>query len=292
MKKWVLLVLFLLFASEAAAKEIYIPLGDSLAAGQTPYREIDTGYTDLIAQQLALSGQLSKYTKELTFPGYTVADIVNRIEQEDARALLADATLITISAGANDLLPLVQVNPSAGTLTFSQLSADFALNRARKNLILLLDKVQQYAPNAKVYVMGYYFPYPHVHPSQKIGTEKQLTLLNDILKRYAEQYGAVYIQVAEPFAENAARYLPNIADVHPTMEGYLVMANAFLSEYNGSKLTKEQLPAPNPMTFEELIKLNEGKSRSERNDLASTSKAQMNGIEKYIVHYGYYRTLI
>ncbi len=284
MKKWVLLVLFLLFTTEAAAQEIYIPLGDSLAAGQTPYREIDTGYTDLIARQLALSGQLSKYTKELTFPGYTVADLVNRIEQEDARALLADATLITISAGANDLLPLVQVNPSAGTLTFSQLSADFALNRARKNLIVLLEKVQQYAPKAKVYVMGYYFPYPHVHSSQKIGTEKQLTLLNDILKQQAEQYGAIYIQVAEPFAENAERYLPNIADVHPTMEGYLVMANAFLSEYNGSKLTKEQLPAPNPMTFEELMKL---KSQSD-----VVSKQHKSSIEKYIVRYGYYRAYI
>lgn len=291
MKKWVLLVLFLLFATEAAAKEIYIPIGDSLAAGQTPYREIDTGYTDLIARQLAFSGQLGEYTKELTFPGYTVADVINRIEQEDARALLVNATLITISAGANDLLPLVQVNPTAGTLTFSQLSVDFSLNQARKNYNILLEKVQQYAPNAKVYVMGYYFPYPQVHPSQKEGTEKQLSLLNDILQQQAEQHGAIYIQVAESFAENAARYLPNIADVHPTMEGYLVMANAFLSEYNGSRLSIEQLPAPNPMTFEELIKMMSTKnSERESNDVASNQ--QTNGIDQYIVHYGYYRTLI
>lgn len=289
MKKWVLLVLFLLFATNAEAKEIYIPLGDSLAAGQTPYREIDTGYTDLIARQLAFSGQLSKYTKELTFPGYTVADVITRIEQEDARALLEDATLITISAGANDLLPLVQINPSSGTLTFSQLSVDFALNRARKNTALLLEKVQQYAPNAKIYVIGYYFPYPHVHPTQKVGTEKQLSLLNDILKQQAEKYGAIYIPVAEPFAENAAYYLPNIADVHPTMEGYLVMANAFLRDFNGSKLTKEQLPPPNPMTFEELIQLSVKHTKRQREQISSNRHVDIN---KYVVKYGYYRTYI
>ncbi|MEO4055416.1 SGNH/GDSL hydrolase family protein [Solibacillus sp. CAU 1738] len=290
MKKWILLVLFLVCATEASAKEIYIPIGDSIAAGQTPYRQIDVGYTDLIARQLALSGQLLDYTKELTFPGYTVADVVNRIEQEDARALLADATLITISAGANDLLPLVQANPSAGTLTFSQLSADFALNRARKNFITLLDKVEQYAPNAEIYVIGYYFPYPNVHESQKIGTEKQLTLLNEILKKQAELQGAHFINVAEPFAANATSYLPNIADVHPTIEGYLVMANAFLREFNGSELAKEQLPAPNPLTFEQLLKLRENNSREERSDVAK--KEQMNDIEKYIIRFGYYRNLV
>ena len=46
------IVLFLSFVSlpvEAKGSEVYIAIGDSLAAGQTPYRQIDTGYTDLIA---------------------------------------------------------------------------------------------------------------------------------------------------------------------------------------------------------------------------------------------------
>ena len=39
--------------------EVYIAIGDSLAAGQTPNRAIDTGYTDLIAQELQRSHQAS-----------------------------------------------------------------------------------------------------------------------------------------------------------------------------------------------------------------------------------------
>ena len=50
-----LIILFVSFGSitvDAKGSEVYIALGDSLAAGQTPNRAIDTGYTDLIAQKL------------------------------------------------------------------------------------------------------------------------------------------------------------------------------------------------------------------------------------------------
>ncbi len=121
-------------SSAFAQTENYVAIGDSLAAGQTPYQEIDTGYSDLIAMRLGLIGQIGHYTKELAFPGFTTIDVLQRVKSTEASELLANATLITISAGANDLLRLVQVNPSAGTLTFSQLQTDYALNVARINM--------------------------------------------------------------------------------------------------------------------------------------------------------------
>lgn len=214
-------------SSAFARGENYVALGDSLAAGQTPYQEIDAGYSDLVAMRLGMIGQLNHYTKQLAFPGFTTADVLERVQSEEASALLANATLITISAGANDLLRLVQVNPSAGTLTFSQLQVDFALNIARKNLTDLLAELKLRAPNAKVYVMGYYFAYPNVHATQKEGTNAQLLKLNTILKQQAEQAGMTYVNVYDTFGLQATHYLPNIADVHPNFEGYRQMANAF-----------------------------------------------------------------
>ncbi|WP_342558506.1 SGNH/GDSL hydrolase family protein [Metasolibacillus sp. FSL K6-0083] len=255
MKKWLIVILLLLGATTVQAQEVYIPLGDSLAAGQTPYRQIDTGYTDLIAMQLTWTNELQFYSKELTFPGYTVANVLQRIEQPDAKALLSKATIVTISAGANDLLQIVQHRPQAGTLSFSQLAADFSLNQVRQNIGVLLEKLEQYAPHATIYVMGYYFPYPHVHPTQMEGTQQQLRMLNQILQQQAERHGAHFIAVEEVFAANAKAYLPNISDVHPTMEGYLVMANAFLQKFNQTLLTKEQLPQPNPLSFESLLQI-------------------------------------
>ncbi|MGE6516105.1 SGNH/GDSL hydrolase family protein [Lysinibacillus sphaericus] len=252
-----LLTITLGVSSAFAQAENYVAIGDSLAAGQTPYQEIDTGYSDLIAMRLGLIGQIGHYTKELAFPGFTTMDVLQRVKSAEASELLANATLITISAGANDLLRLVQVNPTAGTLTFSQLQTDYALNTARKNMEEILAELKTRAPHAKVYVMGYYFAYPTVHASQKEGTNEQLLKLNTILQQQAQQAGAVYINVYDAFGLQATNYLPNSSDVHPNFEGYRQMANAFLKTYSSSDMlaiSSEELPKPNPMTFEEIVK--------------------------------------
>jgi lysophospholipase L1-like esterase len=243
-------------SSAFARAENYVALGDSLAAGQTPYQEIDAGYSDFIAMRLGKMGQLSHYTKELAFPGFTTTDVLERVKSEEASEVLANATLITISAGANDLLRLVQVNPTAGTLAFSQLQVDYALNVARKNMEDMLAELKLRAPNAKVYVMGYYFAYPNVHPTQKEGTNAQLMKLNTILKQQAERAGMTYIHVYDAFGLQATQFLPNIVDVHPNFEGYRQMANAFLKSYSGSDMfaiSTTELPQPNPMAFQKII---------------------------------------
>lgn len=260
-------------SSAFAQTENYVAIGDSLAAGQTPYQEIDTGYSDLIAMRLGLMGQIGHYTKELAFPGFTTTDVLERVLSMEASELLANATLITISAGANDLLRLVQVNPTAGTLTFSQLQTDYALNVARRNMVEILAELKTRAPHAKVYVMGYYFAYPNVHASQKEGTNEQLVKLNTILQQQAQQAGAGYIHVYDAFGLQATNYLPNSSDVHPNFEGYRQMANAFLKAYSGSDvlaIASEELPKPNPMTFKEII---EKQGIAEQSPVESTQES-------------------
>ncbi|MGM9950927.1 MAG: SGNH/GDSL hydrolase family protein [Lysinibacillus sp.] len=280
-KMWMLLLASFLFTSSASAKEVYVALGDSLAAGQTPYAEIDAGYADLIAMQLKRSGQLASFTKQLAFPGYTVEDVLARIQTEEARNVLRDATLITISAGANDLLSLVSHNPQTGSISYSQLPVNFALNNARKGYMELLEQVKELAPHADVYVMGYYFPYTSVHDTQAQGVEGQLGVLNEILKRTAVQSGAEFVPVA--FGDEAPRYLPNPADVHPNMEGYLVMANAFAEKRGLEPLGVTELPEPNPLTFEEIAKQRQAQP-VEENEVAAVKP-----IEEVIIYYGYER---
>ena len=280
-KLWIALLASFLFTSSASAKEVYVALGDSLAAGQTPYTEIDAGYTDLIAMQLMRSGRLASFTKQLAFPGYKVGDVLERIQTEEAHQLLKGATLITISAGANDLLSLVSHNPQTGSISYSPLTANFALNKARKDYTELLLQVQKLAPQAKVYVMGYYFPYTSVHELQSQGVKEQLSILNEILRHLAEQSKAEFVPVS--FGEEAVQFLPNPSDVHPNMEGYMVMANAFFDKYGLQKLTTAELPKPNPVTFEELLKLQEQQYGSEE------KSAAVKPIEEMVGYYGYER---
>ena len=270
MKKiYLLLLASFLFTSTVSAKEVYVALGDSLAAGQTPYAQIDTGYTDFIAMQLMRSGQLQSFTKQLAFPGYTVGDVLERVQTEEAQHLLKNATLITISAGANNLLPLVSHNPQKGTISFSQLTANFALNKARKDYVELLQLINKLAPNADVYVMGYYFPYVSVHEEQLVGVTEQLDVLNDILANVASAYDAEFINVS--FGNETSRYLSNVADVHPNMEGYMVMANAFLQERGLMQLNASQLPEPNPLTFEQILQMQQQNQEQQQLELEQQS---------------------
>lgn len=259
MKKWIaaLVLLFFPFAtltSEAKGGEVYIALGDSLAAGQTPNRAIDAGYSDLIAQELTRSHQLTYYSKALAFPGYTTANVLKTVRTNEAEELLKNATVVTISAGANDLLRLVQVNPSKGTIAYQQIQVNYALNNVRKNIDEIIKEVQAITPKAKIYIMGYYFPYSHVHDAQKEGIKKELNTMNTILKKAANTNGATFVAVDETFNGHEKELIPNPSDVHPTMEGYRLMANSFFKQYNERlQVNPNELPAPNPLTFEQIL---------------------------------------
>lgn len=280
MKKWFITIVFLLLpfsvlSVEAKSSEVYIAIGDSLAAGQTPNRAIDAGYADLIAGELKRSRQLAFYSKELAFPGFTTADVLSTVQSEEAKVLLKNATLVTISAGANDLLRLVQANPTNGSLSYQQVSADFALNNVRKNIAEIIKEVKEAAPKAKVYLMGYYFAYPHVHESQKQGVQQELNTLNSILKAQAESNGAIYVPVEEAFAPQAKELIPNPADVHPSMEGYRIMANAFFAQYNKRlQVRPNELPIPNPLTFDEII--------NSQKEATTSPVSKVEGLENYL----------
>ena len=244
--------------AEPQVPAAYVAIGDSLAAGQTPNRAIDSGYADLIAQELTRNQPLAFYSKDLAFPGFTTSDVLESIESDEAKELLGSANIITVSAGANDLLRLVQANAAEGALSFEEIPADYALNEARKNVEKILSELEELAPSADVYVMGYYFAYPHARDSQKQGTAKQLELLNAILEQEAEQAGVTFVDVADRFGEDAVELVPNSGDVHPNVDGYQEMANAFFEHYGGElEVEDAELPEPAPVTFEEIQQMQE-----------------------------------
>lgn len=259
-------------SAEVKIPAVYIALGDSLAAGQTPDSQIDSGYADLIAQELGRNQPVAMFSKDLAFPGFTTADILERVEEEATQEILASANIVTLSAGANELLRLVQANPADGSLQFQRIQSDFALNKARKNISDILKELNGAAPDADIYVMGYYFAYPHARESQKEGIAEQLEILNRILENEAEKAGAIFVSVDGAFGENATSKVPNPGDVHPNIEGYQAMANQFLEQYrNGWKIEDWELPQPNPVSFEEIL---QGQEQQAGNNSESDEEAE------------------
>ncbi|WP_053104184.1 SGNH/GDSL hydrolase family protein [Bacillus sp. FJAT-27231] len=259
---FMLITVFLITASflptnTEAAGVRYVALGDSLAAGQTPHKEIGASYTDLIALALQRTGQLASFSKQLAFPGYSTGQVLERLGEEEAKDLVRKADLITISAGANDLLPLIKNDSIRGMISYQAIPAAFALNGVRKNYIKIFKEIRNVNEHADIYVMGYYFPYPHVKEEQKSSVAGQLALLNKIIEQEANRAGAHFVPVSNRFGKNARAWIPNPADVHPAPRGYLEMANSFIEEYApGHPLIPEsilsQLPAP--VSFSELQK--------------------------------------
>ena len=251
----------------------YVALGDSLAAGQTPNREIDTGYSDLIAQEIGRNQPLAFFSKDLAFPGFTTTDVLERVQSKEAKPLLQNANVITISAGANDLLRLIQSDAKSGSLTFQQIPVDYSLNDVRKNMSKILSDLKKIAPKAQVYVMGYYFAYPHARDSQKSGTAQQLNRLNEVLAKVADEAGVQFVSVDAAFGDSAIGKIPNSADVHPNAEGYRAMANSFLNVYakGGMQVMKNEIPPANPLTFEQIMQQQSATNDSEESAILPSS---------------------
>src|SRR5690349_14840310 len=94
----------------------------------------------------------------------------------------------------------------------------------------LLDEIQAINPDATLYAVGYYFPYPNVVETQQEGVRKMLSVVNEIIENEAETRGIPFINVEDNFDPNGQQYVPNPTDVHPNQQGYLSMANSFFEQ--------------------------------------------------------------
>ncbi|MDQ0177115.1 S-layer homology domain-containing protein [Bacillus chungangensis] len=247
MKKYILLfiVLFLIAPSVSLAnnKQIhYVSLGDSLAAGQTPNKQFDLSYGDYLANHLKEIDALGSFDKRFAVSGYTTKnvldDMIANIERPDVSGnsasiqdVLANATYITISAGANDLLQKV-IDDKTGSITIDLGIIEDALKEVHLNTSQIIAEIKKMQPNAVIHVMGYYNPLPHLPERQQLIVKMLLHSLNQTLQQAANHGDAIYVSTAEAFNENAKAYLPNPLDIHPNREGYLVIANRFWQAFN------------------------------------------------------------
>ncbi|MFC7371431.1 SGNH/GDSL hydrolase family protein [Fictibacillus iocasae] len=199
----------------------YVALGDSLAAGQTPYRTFDDGYPDYIADHFERSQYQMQY-HNFGVSGYTSVQLRNDVLlNPSVRSELKDASHITIDIGANDLLPILKTNPA---------KAGVAIAGVAVNLELILTQIDQLNPNANVYVMGYYNPFPYYPVDKQEQLLPLLDALNAQIQLRAWHNGDTYIPTNEVIAKKALEFLPNPQDIHLSTEGYESIARLFVTE--------------------------------------------------------------
>lgn len=224
--------LFVSIPFTASAKNIkkehfnYVALGDSLVAGRTPFGVDEDGYVDFLASRF----EQSQYNVELDnygVSGYRTTHILSELlnpanpKNKSLRESIRDAELITIDIGANDLLaelPRIQANPAL---------APTVLKGIGERLFVILSEIDKINPETKVYVMGYYNPFPHLPEEQQAALIPLLDAFNQTIQSIASMNGDIFVPTAKVIEKHEKEYIPNPADIHLSIEGYQVVAKEF-----------------------------------------------------------------
>jgi lysophospholipase L1-like esterase len=146
-----------------------------------------------------------------------------------AKAAGNDVGVVTVSLGANDLFQLA-ANPAfqSGTPAQQQAMLQQTLFQIGSSYAIVLAEVHALLPNAKVFALGEYNPFPG-EPSNPLNAIAGPAIqgLNATIQSIAKTWGANYVDTYTPFAGNESAYTYIAAvpgDVHPNALGYSVIA--------------------------------------------------------------------
>jgi len=219
------------------AQADYVALGDSLAHGMNEVGIIGLSYADFVAQALQQDGFITSYNKGFAYSGYTtknvLEDIQNDVEKSvtgfgyqsekvKLRTSIKEAEIITLTAGANDLIPILKESQTTGINAAAMLKAS---QGAIKNIAAILEEIKKINPNAQVYVMGYYNSFPYYREDVQKQFKMLLTVMNTTIKTTVEKAGAIFVPTYDIIAKDVPSYLPNPENIHLSEAGYLAVAN-------------------------------------------------------------------
>lgn len=221
------LLVFVIYTVNADKKIRYIAIGDSVAAGQNPYGEINYGYTDYLANYLEKNELLKSYTKSFAVSGYRTIDVMNDIKNGktinidgndvDIRRALRESNLVTISIGANDFLE--KLNMSVQNINLPQTDqlkelVDQVMIEVEKTLEL----VRKYA-KGRIILIGYYNPLPKLFQTQEKKLDELFLYVKEKYQKICQKYKVDYIDIYQQLKKHS-EYFPNPFDIHPNIKGY------------------------------------------------------------------------
>lgn len=205
----------------------YLALGDSLAAGVLYDNSLGKGYPDFLADEFKEDGFQVDFNKSFAVPGYTSKQVLADI-QDPTKGLqkeIMEADTITLDAGANDLLQLIEQKD--GRISIDPVKVQAALKEVGVNIATSLGIIRQLNPDVPVYVMGYYNAFPYLPQETQAQLKPALDGLNQAIQAASVQGGGEFIPVEEAMKENFQVKLPNPQNVHPSEAGYEAMAGEF-----------------------------------------------------------------
>ncbi|WP_379881035.1 SGNH/GDSL hydrolase family protein [Lapidilactobacillus gannanensis] len=225
----------------------YVAIGDSLTYGIGDATE-NGGYVPLVKSQLANDDRTDVVSQNFGVSGDTSTQVYQRIvKQPKIQRGLAQANLITMTIGANDLMHIINKN----VMNMDLKKVESARTTYQANLERLLKKIRSYNKTAPIFLASIYNPFYVYFPQitdMKTAMDDWNATAQKVIKEFDQTYYVDIDQVmTQPkgsvLANNKAKkealnpYLFTEDHFHPNNRGYQAISQQFIKQIQARKTT-------------------------------------------------------
>lgn len=224
-------------STSADGSTYYVALGDSLAAN-VGVDEPRDGYVSRLHNQLQIRDGADYGLRNFGISGETSGTLIRSGQLDEAIAFMQsnDVAYVTLDIGANDLLGHLGSADCSEDLSTpacqDRMTSAFAAYEV--NMVEILDRLQDAAPDATIMFMRAYNPFS-LGFGASVGFEAQsseiLQDLNDVAAGLAAERGILVADAFTPMEGTAAattHMVDNPPDIHPVPIGYDILTGSFV----------------------------------------------------------------
>ena len=198
--------------------QIYLALGDSITTGYGvgSNRSFATlYYTSLLHSFPGLK------CENLGINGLTSAELATLVGQTRVYSLIAQARVLTITIGSNDLLSV-----GKGLISGAGANMDLTLGSLNQNLMFIGERIRSANPSALVKIATIYNPLPPMDKASGALAQGLVKTANRSIIRTAREFRFTAVPVAK-FFSGKEQVLLGPDHLHPNVMGHRVIADLF-----------------------------------------------------------------
>ncbi len=224
----------------------YLILGDSIAHGSGVLNSDEACYGRIVADTNGYN------YKNRGISGYNTSDLNNYLDNEDVKADVAWADIISISIGGNDF-----INHNVFNILFMALaislgntsSCERTVAGAKANFYSIIDKIKAINPDATILVQTLYNPgYPLIGGPLETG----LTMLNGSFISYLDENPDAFTVVDIHETMKGESMFIALDTIHPNAHGNEIIAKEILKTLKELGLGENTEPVINHPGVSEL----------------------------------------
>ncbi|MCL2513278.1 MAG: GDSL-type esterase/lipase family protein [Oscillospiraceae bacterium] len=222
----------------------FVVLGDSIAAGEGA-SEGAKCYAKLIADEKNF--ELSNFA----VGGHDSFQLMEVMEDEAVRDAIAEADIINLSIGGNDLLHANVITIVLRIMMGDTSLVEPYLNAFRENFAFIVEDIRALNPGALFIVQTLYNPMDGI-PLVGDAYEAANVMLNDIYFEYLEENPGAY-EIADIHGIFAGRGGLIFGDrVHPSDSGHALIAKVLTAMIDGTELDLDPVEPFEPNFFQKI----------------------------------------